>query len=412
MRKQLIIFFLLSLIFYNCCFTIETFRTKRDNNQYKSVKMNDYLMAETYKPGINRGLIKYGWDKLNNTLDMSNKDIDCNKLESGNSDPMCGTYITKDGGNISVLNYNNEALDDYRALDSPATTNDNKPFFDKNVKNQPHYPLDDGIYKMNNVYTSNNHNMKANIKKTKGSYRELLHTLPLKKSGANTYDTKYDITPYKDYFNDDDFVHAIDSENHVNYKITDSGEQISVLSKDPPDTLNLNIFKSWKYTPKNIKTIQIESAGASSPPVGNSSDGYLHVAGFEVYNKDNNTVPIPLKDGYNCSVSQSSTFAGGVAANAIKNVNNYNFGSGGVSHTNNVGGRGVDGKQNWIITFNNPLNVLDIDRIVIHNRSDCCGFRLLNATVTMYDDKLKLISSKVLTKLPPLPTDPITIFPR
>ena len=131
-----------------------------------------------------------------------------------------------------------------------------------------------------------------------------------------------------------------------------------------------------------------------------------------MYNKDNNTVPIPLKDGYNCSVSQSSTFAGGVAANAIKNVNNYNFGSGGVSHTNNVGGQGVDGKQYWIITFNNPLNVLDIDRIVIHNRSDCCGFRLLNATVTMYDDKLKLISSKVLTKLPPLPTDPITIFPR
>jgi len=83
----------------------------------------------------------------------------------------------------------------------------------------------------------------------------------------------------------------------------------------------------------------------------------------------------------NAVASQSSTGAGGTPDRAIDGNTNGQWSGGSVSHTNNL-------QNSWWEVDLGPLpsERYLIDEIILYNRADCCGDRLSNFRVSVFDD--------------------------
>lgn len=85
--------------------------------------------------------------------------------------------------------------------------------------------------------------------------------------------------------------------------------------------------------------------------------------------------------------TQSSTGSGGDASRAIDGNTDGNFGAGSVTHTS-----GTD-IPFWEVDLN---DVYEVDRVVIWNRTDCCGERLTNFEVLALDGAFGVVYSEIL----------------
>ena len=84
------------------------------------------------------------------------------------------------------------------------------------------------------------------------------------------------------------------------------------------------------------------------------------------------------------TASQSSTLAPGVASRAIDGVTNGAWGNNSVTHTAAPGAW-------WEVNLGTSR---PIDQIVLHNRTDCCGFRLSNFTLSALDGSNTVVWSQ------------------
>jgi hypothetical protein len=75
--------------------------------------------------------------------------------------------------------------------------------------------------------------------------------------------------------------------------------------------------------------------------------------------------------------SQSSTGFGGDAARAIDGNTDGNYGSNSVTHTNS------DTNAFWEVNLGKDFGV---DEVILFNRTDCCGDRLSNFRVSIFND--------------------------
>ncbi len=77
--------------------------------------------------------------------------------------------------------------------------------------------------------------------------------------------------------------------------------------------------------------------------------------------------------------TQSSNYpgGGGAAANAVDGATNGNWGAGSVTHTN------VEAQPWWQVDLE---GLHDVDRVVLHNRTDCCSDRLQNFRVRISEN--------------------------
>lgn len=120
-----------------------------------------------------------------------------------------------------------------------------------------------------------------------------------------------------------------------------------------------------------IKTIIIRSNG-SHP---------LSLAEVQVYSTS----------GVNVATSgvatQSSTAHGGSASRAIDGNTSGNYGHGTVSHTR------TSSSEWWRLVLSTAV---EVDRIVVWNRTDCCGERLGGTTMEIYDESNVLFSTVTL----------------
>ena len=92
-------------------------------------------------------------------------------------------------------------------------------------------------------------------------------------------------------------------------------------------------------------------------------------AGF-VWNANRNWAPLGV-------AAQSTTGFGGVASRGNDGNTNGNFGGNSVTHTDGASTEGW-----WEVDLGTSRPV---DQIVVWNRTDCCGFRLNNFSVTAYN---------------------------
>lgn len=93
----------------------------------------------------------------------------------------------------------------------------------------------------------------------------------------------------------------------------------------------------------------------------------------------------------NGTASQSSTYNDATANRAIDGDSNGNYDNGSVAHTEN------QVNPWWEVDL---LDDSEIDRITIHNRTDCCTDELSNYSVSVFDDNDNMIWNKFYTNHP------------
>lgn len=91
------------------------------------------------------------------------------------------------------------------------------------------------------------------------------------------------------------------------------------------------------------------------------------------------------------TASQSSTTGGANASRAIDGNKNGAFNNGSVTHTQ------AESNAQWAVDL---ANTSEIDRIVIHNRTDCCSDRLANFSVSVADEDGEIIWNQFYSNTP------------
>ncbi len=173
------------------------------------------------------------------------------------------------------------------------------------------------------------------------------------------------------------------SESAFYYSIVETTGQAEIIDASPQVIINNDAWRS-------IATIGLFKAKAdttlrfSANFIKGDQSGRIRVFGLTliatVVGKQKN---LALQAG--AKASQSTTAYGGPAQRAIDGNTDGNFNNRSVTHTAD--------KPNswWQVTLPKPAK---IERIVIWNRSDCCGIRLSNFRVSVLDDSKKEVWGK------------------
>ena len=124
-------------------------------------------------------------------------------------------------------------------------------------------------------------------------------------------------------------------------------------------------------------------------------DNWLHLAEVQVISNNRNIA-------FAKPTSSSGVAFGGANSKANDGNNDGNYNNGSVSHTSNDGG-----PQFWEVDLGDASQT--IDRIIVSNRTDCCGGRLNNWLLTIYDNNKNAIWANVYND-PPNPKVSIDIL--
>jgi hypothetical protein len=98
-------------------------------------------------------------------------------------------------------------------------------------------------------------------------------------------------------------------------------------------------------------------------------------------------VPVNIAPGQG-TASQSSTDFGGAASRAIDDNTNGNYFAGSVSHT------ALEAAAFWEVSF---LDDFVIDNVTVFNRTDCCGDRLRNVRLSVFDGASEVFGTDLFT---------------
>lgn len=120
--------------------------------------------------------------------------------------------------------------------------------------------------------------------------------------------------------------------------------------------------------------------------INNRHDNWLQLAEVQVINNNRN-----IAKGK--PATASSTDFGGTPNKANDGNNDGNYNNGSVSHNGDDGG-----PQFWEVDLGDNTNT--IDRIIVSNRTDCCGNRLNNWLLSIYDNNKSLVWARIYSEAP------------
>ena len=123
------------------------------------------------------------------------------------------------------------------------------------------------------------------------------------------------------------------------------------------------------------------------------SDNWLQLAEVQVISNNRNIA-------MNKSTSSSGNYPGSANSKANDSNNDGNWNAGSVYHSGNGTWDNDGGPQFWEVDLGDASQT--IDRIIVSNRTDCCGGRLSNWLLSIYDYNKNLIWARIY-KDPPSP---------
>jgi hypothetical protein len=123
------------------------------------------------------------------------------------------------------------------------------------------------------------------------------------------------------------------------------------------------------------------------------SDNWLQLAEVQVISNNRNIA-------MNKSTSSSGNYPGSANSKANDSNNDGNWNAGSVYHSGNGTWENDGGPQFWEVDLGDASQT--IDRIIVSNRTDCCGGRLSNWLLSIYDYNKNLIWARIYRD-PPSP---------
>jgi hypothetical protein len=124
------------------------------------------------------------------------------------------------------------------------------------------------------------------------------------------------------------------------------------------------------------------------------NDNWLQLAEVQVISNNRNVA-------LNKSASSSGNWPGSANSKANDGNNDGNWANGSVYHSAPASGHHWPGDGNpayWEVDLEDGSNT--IDRIIISNRTDCCGFRLNNWLLSIYDNNKSLVWARIYAEAP------------